>query len=158
MSVIVAASTSGDFKAKGALGRLMCVIIWEFRVKPGRSHEFVSAYKADGNWARLFGLADGYAGTELLNSVDDEGRFLTVDRWRHATDSLSFQEQFEEEYRSLDTQLDGLTESETKLGAFTAADALPLSDVKALLPASSTFTCVRTKASKTTSPNAFALS
>jgi heme-degrading monooxygenase HmoA len=112
----------------------MYVIIWEFRVKPGRSHEFVSAYKADGDWAKLFGLADGYAGTELLNSVDDEGRFVTVDRWRHATDFLSFHEQFGEEYRSLDVQLEGLTESETKLGAFTAADDLPLSDVKPLLP------------------------
>jgi hypothetical protein len=77
--------------------------------------------------ARLFGLADGYAGTELLNSVDDEQRFVTVDRWRRVTDFLSFQDQFRERYRSLDVQLEGLTESETKLGAFTAADDLSIS-------------------------------
>jgi heme-degrading monooxygenase HmoA len=117
-----------------AHGETIYIIIWEFRVKPGRSHEFVAACKADGDWAKLFGLADGYAGTELFNSVDDEGRFVTVDRWRRATDFLTFQEQFGDEYRSLDIQLEGLTESETKLGVFTAADDLPLSDVKLLLP------------------------
>jgi heme-degrading monooxygenase HmoA len=100
----------------------MYTILWEFIVKPGRCDEFVSAYRADGDWARLFRLADGYEGTELLNSVDDENRFVTVDRWRHVTDFLSFQDQFRVQYRSLDVQLEGLTESETRLGAFTAAD------------------------------------
>jgi heme-degrading monooxygenase HmoA len=96
-------------------------------VKHGRSREFVSAYSADGDWAKLFRLTDGYAGTELFNSVDDEERFVTIDRWRHVTDFLSFQDQFGEQYRSLDVQLEGLTESEMKLGAFTDTDSLSFS-------------------------------
>jgi heme-degrading monooxygenase HmoA len=96
----------------------MYVIMWEFKVRPGRVDEFISAYKADGDWAQLFSLAEGYRGTELLASTDDAEQFVTVDRWNKAEDFARFQESFSQQYHSLDARLEGLTLSETKLGTF----------------------------------------
>jgi len=99
----------------------MYFIIWEFVVRPNRVREFVAAYNADGDWARLFSLAPGFGGTELLSSTTDAERFVTIDRWNHADDYGRFQERFGPQYRSLDTQLEGLTLSETKLGTYATA-------------------------------------
>jgi heme-degrading monooxygenase HmoA len=99
----------------------MYFIIWEFVVRPEKVSEFVAAYKADGDWARLFSLAPGYGGTELLSSTDHAERFCTIDRWNHADDYTRFQERFGPQYRMLDAQLEGLTLSETKLGTYAPA-------------------------------------
>ncbi len=97
----------------------MHIIMWEFVVHPDKVCEFVSAHKPDGEWAQLFRLAAGYVGTELLSSTNDEKRFVTIDRWSNADDYARFHERFNQQYRSLDAQLEGLTLSETKLGVFT---------------------------------------
>jgi heme-degrading monooxygenase HmoA len=97
----------------------MHIIMWEFVVHPDKVREFVSAYRPDGDWAQLFRLAAGYKGTELLSSVNDAEKFVTIDRWNNVDDYARFQERYSEQYRSLDTQLEGLTLRETKLGLFT---------------------------------------
>ena len=100
----------------------MYVIIWEFIVQPERVTDFVAAYKSDGVWARLFAQADGYLETELFCASADATCFLTIDRWKSADDFTRFQERFSAEYRRLDTQLEGLTVSERKLGTFIRQD------------------------------------
>jgi heme-degrading monooxygenase HmoA len=98
----------------------MYVIVWEFVVGPEKVGAFVAAYKSDGAWAKLFAKADGYIGTELLRSTDSgQGTtFVTIDRWKTAEDFTRFLEDFGTEYRVLDTQLEGLTLRERKLGTF----------------------------------------
>jgi heme-degrading monooxygenase HmoA len=102
----------------------MYVIVWEFVVRPEKVDAFVAAYKFDGAWAHLFAQADGYIGTELLltrrdATERDQGMtYVTIDRWQHAEDFTRFQEQFGDEYKALDTELEGLTVSERKLGTF----------------------------------------
>jgi heme-degrading monooxygenase HmoA len=98
----------------------MYVILWEFVVPPEKVDAFVAAYKSDGAWAKLFAQAEGYLGTELLSSMEaqQEAIFLTIDRWKSAADFTRFHEQFGAEYRALDTQLEGLTVRERKLGMF----------------------------------------
>lgn len=98
----------------------MYVIVWEFVVRPDKSDDFVAAHRSDGSWAKLFARGDGYLGTELLRSMDADNaqRFLTIDRWRAAEDFFHFQQEFGYEYGILDTQLEGLTVSERKLGVF----------------------------------------
>jgi heme-degrading monooxygenase HmoA len=96
----------------------MHVVVWEFVVRPEKIREFVAAYKADGHWAQLFGLAAGYKGTELLSSTDHGDRFLTIDRWGSADDFAHFQQHFAEQYRVLDAQFESFTLSEKKLGTF----------------------------------------
>jgi hypothetical protein len=102
----------------------MYVILWEFVVGPEKVNAFVAAYKSDGPWAQLFAQSDVYLGTELLSHTDanQEPAFLTIDRWKTAEDFTRFQKQFGSEYRALDTQLEGLTLRERKLGTFTSED------------------------------------
>ena len=102
----------------------MYVILWEFVVPPEKVDAFVAAYKDDGAWTKLFAQADGYVGTELLCSTEagQEPTFLTIDRWKAAEDFTRFQEQFGDEYKALDTELEGLTVSERKMGTFLSED------------------------------------
>lgn len=100
----------------------MHVILWEFVVQPDKIHDFVAAFETTGDWAKLFGLADGYEGTELLSSTESANRFLTIDRWRSLDDFARFQQQFGEQYRTLDRKLEGFTLSEKKLGTFTTGE------------------------------------
>jgi hypothetical protein len=46
----------------------MHVILWEFTIKPEKQQTFLDAYGPEGNWAQLFRRAEGYLGTELLQS------------------------------------------------------------------------------------------
>jgi heme-degrading monooxygenase HmoA len=98
----------------------MYVLLWEFKVRPEKVDAFLAAYCSNGAWTRLFRRAEGYLGTELLSSLDtDNGpSFVTIDRWRAKDDFVRFQQEFGSEYRALDTELEGLTFSERKLGAF----------------------------------------
>ena len=99
----------------------MHVIIWEFTVREEHIQEFIRAYNSNGDWAQLFKRADGYLGTELLRSFPEPNIFLTIDRWESATCFNIFQKQFGAEYQRLDTQLEGYTVSEKKVGVFMAA-------------------------------------
>jgi heme-degrading monooxygenase HmoA len=98
----------------------MYVIIWKFEVHPGKVDAFVAAYKGDGAWAQLFAEAEGFIGTELLRSVDIDNRaeFVTIDRWQSSEDFARFRAQFDTLYRTLDTQWEGMTLNERKLGTF----------------------------------------
>jgi hypothetical protein len=101
----------------------MYVIVWDFVARSDKVADFVAAYRPDGDWARLFSLASGYLGTELLVAADREGRFLTIDRWASADDYLRFQERFADKYKVLDTRLEGFTVRENKVGAFVVAES-----------------------------------
>ena len=89
----------------------------------GEEHiqEFISAYNSNGDWANLFRRAEGFLGTQLLRSSRDPSIFLTIDRWESATCFDIFQERFGAEYKKLDTQLEGYTSSERKVGVFSEA-------------------------------------
>ena len=99
----------------------MHVIIWEFTVREEHIQEFIRAYNSNGDWAQLFKRADGYLGTELLRSSAEPNIFLTIDRWENATCFDIFQKQFGAEYQRLDTQLEGYTLAEKKVGVFATA-------------------------------------
>jgi heme-degrading monooxygenase HmoA len=102
----------------------MYVIVWEFVVGLETVDAFVAAYRSDGAWAQLFAQASGYIGTELLTATDSDQsmRYITMDRWKTAEDFTRFQERFGTEYRQLDTELEGLTIRERKLGTFVDED------------------------------------
>ncbi len=96
----------------------MDIIIWEFTVREEHIQEFIYAYDSNGDWASLFRRAEGYLGTQLLRSSDKPNVFLTVDRWERVTCFEIFRERFGTEYKKLDTQLEGYTSSEEKVGVF----------------------------------------
>ena len=94
------------------------VIVWEFRVRQERENEFVEKYGPEGSWARLFRGSEGYLRTELARDVTDHLRFLTLDYWQTENDFSRFRTENVAEYERLDREFAGLTEQETRLGAF----------------------------------------
>ncbi len=96
----------------------MILLIWEYRVKTDRLHEFLEAYRPDGAWARLFQRGDGYLGTELHEDSENPLRFVTIDRWESTERWEAFRSECESEYRDLDRRCEELTEAERKVGQF----------------------------------------
>jgi heme-degrading monooxygenase HmoA len=94
-------------------------IVWEFHVPLERVAEFEAAYGPRGEWAVLFGHAAGFLGVELLRSAEQEGKFLTIDRWQSQSVFEAFRVQFASEYAALDKHLECMTATETRIGAFT---------------------------------------
>ena len=99
------------------------VIVWEFRVRQAREAEFVQKYGPEGTWARFFrgapdNMSPGYIRTELVRDVAIDFRYLTLDYWKSEEEFRRFREQDLAGYERLDKEFEGLTESETRLGAF----------------------------------------
>src|SRR5262249_27741931 len=105
---------------RGGKGGSMVVIVWEFRVVPGSEAPFEAAYGPRGDWAELFGRAEGYLGTELLRDAALPGRYLTLDRWATPDAFARFRAVHGEAYAALDARCEAWTQSETRLGAFEA--------------------------------------
>lgn len=99
----------------------MHVLVWEFHVRPGSEPAFEAAYGPTGDWARLFGEAPGFLGTELLRDPAQKGRYLTLDRWDSADAFADFRAARDADYRALDARCEPWTTLETSLGAFAAA-------------------------------------
>ncbi len=94
------------------------VIVWEFRVRQERAAEFIQKYGPEGAWARFFRGSAGYIKTELVRDVASDFRFLTLDYWQTEEEFNRFKQQHLAEYQRLDKEFEGLTETETRLGAF----------------------------------------
>lgn len=94
------------------------VIVWEFRVRLDRVGEFEEKYGPEGLWARFFRRSAGYLRTELVRDVAAANRFLTLDYWQTEEAFHEFKQQNLAEYERLDKEFEGLTEQETRLGAF----------------------------------------
>jgi heme-degrading monooxygenase HmoA len=98
----------------------MHAIVWRYDIKPGAEAEFLAAYGPEGDWAHLFGQAEGFLGTELYRSTGEPHRFLTVDRWRAETDFEAFKARFGGEYAAMDRRFEDLTVDEARLGTLDA--------------------------------------
>ena len=94
--------------------------LWKFEVPPDTEDRFLAAYRADGEWARLFASAPGFIRTELWR--DGDGIYITADNWESVTAFESFQATQGAEYRRLDSELEGIAGIETFLGAFDLVD------------------------------------
>jgi len=94
------------------------VIVWEFWVSKERVAEFQEKYGPKGAWARFFRGSAGYIRTELVKDVDSDFRFLTLDYWQTEEEFNRYRQLNLAEYERLDKEFAGLTESETRLGAF----------------------------------------
>jgi heme-degrading monooxygenase HmoA len=91
------------------------IILWTYEVAPEHETAFAAAYGADGDWARLFGRAEGFVGVELYRHGP---LFLSIDRWLSRLAFEAFQERFAADYASLDAKLAPLSQNQRRLGAF----------------------------------------
>lgn len=96
------------------------VRLWKFEVLPAMEERFLSAYRSDGDWARLFARAPGFIRTDLWR--DGDGIYLTADHWESVQAFERFQAGQGDEYRRLDAELEGIAGIETFVGAYDRVD------------------------------------
>jgi heme-degrading monooxygenase HmoA len=94
------------------------IVVWEYQVKAESEAEFITAYGADGEWARLFQRSPEFLGVELLGSAGNAGRFFTLDQWSSASAMDTFQTANATAYDVLDRRFSGFTVWERRIGAF----------------------------------------
>ncbi len=97
------------------------VYIWEYRVRPESRERFREQYGPDGGWTQLFRQADGYISTELYQDLEDDQRFLTVDRWVTEAAFRAFRDRFSAAFDELDRVGETLTIDERCIGHFAYA-------------------------------------
>jgi heme-degrading monooxygenase HmoA len=97
----------------------MYVAVWKFSVRPECESAFESAYRADGDWNRLFRQAPGYRSTELLRIPGEPRHYLTIDRWESERDWQDFRQRFAAEYQALDRRCEQWTDCEEPVAAGT---------------------------------------
>lgn len=98
----------------------MYVIIWSFQTSKARRRKFEEMYGPKGKWAELFRQSPDYIGTELLQSDDIPGLYLTIDRWQSEETYLNFLDDRVDDYKKLDDQCDKLTDSQEFMGRYVA--------------------------------------
>ena len=94
------------------------VRVWRFRPLPNRVAAFEEAYGPEGDWARLFGAADGFLGTTLLKREGAPAEYLTLDRWVSAQAYQTFRDTRHQEYTALDRRCEALTTLEQEIGSY----------------------------------------
>jgi quinol monooxygenase YgiN len=102
----------------GKIPDIMVDIVWEFRVRPERHHEFEFSYDSNGVWATLFRKSSDYQETILFRDSSQNGRYLTIDRWKSEEAFRQFKQEYAEEYAVIDRKCEALTESERLVGVF----------------------------------------
>jgi quinol monooxygenase YgiN len=92
--------------------------IWRYTIEPTRRSDFLAAYEPNGAWAELFSRDPSYIGTVLLQDVDNENRFVTIDYWKSKADRDSFRQRYAAEFETLDSRCEAFTINEEFLGDF----------------------------------------
>jgi heme-degrading monooxygenase HmoA len=95
-------------------------ILWTYDVKPEARERFEEVYGPSGQWAELFGRAEGYLGTEPFRGP--EGAYLTIDRWRAEADFAAFMGAHRANYEALDRTTEGWTLAQRKIGVWEAVE------------------------------------
>ena len=95
----------------------MFVRIWQYDVAEGREGDFKRIYAADGDWATLFAVSDGYLGTELYRCIGTSGRYITVDRFSSAEAWDRLLDEQGPRYVEIDRLAEATTSRERELAA-----------------------------------------
>lgn len=94
------------------------VYIWTYRIDPQFRDEFLAAYRADGEWARLFQRDSTYLGTALIQDSQDADRYATIDYWTSRADRDAFRRRHRAAFEALDRRCERYTREETFIGDF----------------------------------------
>ena len=94
----------------------MISLIFTYEVRD--SAEFERVYGPDGEWAQFFRAGRGYVGTELLRDVENQGRYVVVDRWESADAYNTFVQEHRDEYMQRVDDTRFYYDQELRLGTF----------------------------------------
>lgn len=96
--------------------------IWAYTVRTEHLEDFLSAYRPNGEWARLFADSPGYLRTELHRDRENQLRFVTIDYWDSAESWVAFRSRKAAEFEAIDAQCEQFTTEECELGRFDPID------------------------------------
>jgi heme-degrading monooxygenase HmoA len=94
------------------------VRIWQYEVAEGREQDFERIYAADGDWATLFAVSNGYVGTELYRCIGSSRRYITIDRFSSAEAWHRLLDKHGARYAGIDRLAEATTSTERELIAF----------------------------------------
>jgi len=80
----------------------MVQVIWELRVKFKDREKFDHFYDPKGEWVKFFQKAEGYQGTEVLESGEGDNTFLVIDEWESEAAFNDFIKSRKEDYALLE--------------------------------------------------------
>lgn len=95
---------------------------WEYEVPVEHEAAFVRAYGPEGDWVRLFRMAEGYRETRLYRDRTQVGRFVTIDLWESEEAWRAFRRDFASQFEAIDARCEALTTRERELGRFDELD------------------------------------
>ena len=98
------------------------IYIWKYAIRQERKAEFLAAYRANGDWAKLFSQDPDYIKTELLQDAADENVYMTIDYWTSKAARDAFKRQYSKEFAEMDKRCEAFTSNETFLGDFFIRD------------------------------------
>lgn len=96
----------------------MIEIVWEIVVKQDSQGKFELVYGPGGAWSKLFGSAQGFRGTTMLNDANNPRHYLILAVWDAEAHYEQALRDHVDEYAKLNADLEDWTESRTLLGVF----------------------------------------
>jgi heme-degrading monooxygenase HmoA len=94
------------------------MIAHAFRYETRDAEAFERAYGPEGDWAVFFRGAPGYIGTELLRDLEEDGRYLVIDRWESAEAYNAFLDEHRAQYLRRSDEAAALYVQELRFGTF----------------------------------------
>ena len=94
------------------------VVLWRYRAAAGKEAKLVPFFSAGGPWAQLHGASKDWLGIELLADDERPGEFVSIERWKSEEAASAFAGEHEADLDRLDRQIEKLTASEQRIGAF----------------------------------------
>jgi heme-degrading monooxygenase HmoA len=91
-------------------------LVFSYEARNGA--DFEEVYGPDGDWARFFATGEGYVGTELLQDVENPGRYLVIDRWTSREAYQAFVQTHRDEYMRRVDDTAFLYDQELRFGTF----------------------------------------
>jgi heme-degrading monooxygenase HmoA len=96
----------------------LCLILWEFEVKPGSEDRFQSAYGPRGAWVQLFQRDPHFRGTQLQRDPTRSLFYFTIDFWDSEAAYKNFLAANQASYSKLDRENEELTLHERHVLSF----------------------------------------
>lgn len=101
----------------------MYIAIWDYQVRKGKQAEFETFHVPNGAWVELFKQGSECLGTELIQSDQTLGIYLTIDRWDSKEAYNFFLQHWKAEFGQLDRCRERLTGREKYIGCFSHVPA-----------------------------------
>lgn len=92
--------------------------IWRYTIDPTCRAAFLAAYNPKGDWAKLFSRDPCYIETLLVQDVEQEDQYVTIDFWTSKADRDLFRERYSVEFDNLDDRCEAFTKEERFLGDY----------------------------------------